>query len=146
MGISWTRFCSLTMLKDVHKMRFALDTTDTLPFLNGIRLTTFATQNCFEPKNGWRHRGHIELSQEARAIRSKTTIVLQQKVRNEKFWHLHPVLDTDEVKRRTKTMKQYEADFSLNRKQKDLFCYVICVRYKKYWSIFFFQILLVFGL
>ena len=58
-------------VKRRHKMRFALDTTETSPFLNVTRLTAFATQNCFEPIKGWRHRGHIELYIEARAIRSK---------------------------------------------------------------------------
>ena len=33
-------------------MRFALDTTETSPFLNVTRLTAFATQNCFEPIKG----------------------------------------------------------------------------------------------
>ena len=33
--------------------------------------------------------------------------------------------------KRTKTMKQYQTDFTLNRKQRGLLFYVICVRYTK---------------
>ena len=36
----------------------------------------------------------------------------------------------------TKPMKQYQADFSLNRKQRSLLVYVICVQYTKFWPEF----------
>ena len=32
-------------------------------------------------------------------------------------------------------MKPYQADFSLNRKQRSLLFYVICVQYTKFWSL-----------
>ena len=32
----------------------------------------------------------------------------------------------------TKPMKQYQADFSLNRKQRSLLVYVICVQYTRF--------------
>ena len=36
---------------------------------------------------------------------------------------------------KTKTTKQYQADFSLNRKQRSLLFYFICVQYTKFWSL-----------
>ena len=52
--------------------------------------------------------------------------------RDEVSGYLHRIPDTNDVKQRTKTMKQYQTEFSLNRKEKGLLFYVICIRYTKF--------------
>lgn len=52
--------------------------------------------------------------------------------RDEFSGYLLRIPDINDVKERTKTMKQYQTEFSLNRKEKGLLFYVICIRYKKF--------------
>ena len=49
--------------------------------------------------------------------------------RDEVSGYLLRIPDTNDVKQRTKTMKQYQTEFSLNRKERGLLFYVICIRY-----------------
>ena len=52
--------------------------------------------------------------------------------RDEVSGYLLRIPDTNDVKQRTKTIKQYQTEFSLNRKERGLLFYVICIRYKKF--------------
>ena len=52
--------------------------------------------------------------------------------RDEVSGYLLRIPDINDVKQRTKTMKQYQTEFSLNRKERGLLFYVICIRYTKF--------------
>lgn len=52
--------------------------------------------------------------------------------RDEFSGYLLRIPDTNDIKQRTKTMKQYQTEFSLNRKKRGLLFYVICIRYTKF--------------
>ena len=52
--------------------------------------------------------------------------------RDEVSGYLLRIPDTNDVKQRTKTIKQYQTEFSLNRKERGLLFYVICIRYTKF--------------
>ena len=52
--------------------------------------------------------------------------------RDEVSGYLLRVPDTNDVKQRTKTMKQYQTEISLDKKERGLLFYVICIRYTKF--------------